>query len=139
MAEPLAPLRSGAFRAKALHRGLLLVTPQKLNRMLRLEYEPVAVRLLVALGESPLDRFHCGPRLRGEQGREGLRLIQCTARRGEVIHDPQAKRIEGLHLLPAQEDLERPRPTDDLREPRRGTVARHPSEIDFRVREDRAL
>src|SRR2546426_3293399 len=54
-----------------LHRGLVVVRPQELNRMLGLEEEPVPVRLLVALRERPLDRFHGGPPLCGERGPQG--------------------------------------------------------------------
>src|SRR5437667_270890 len=93
----------------------------------------------IAFGERPLDRLHRGPRLRSERGRKGLRLIKCAARRGEMIQDPQSEGVEGLHLFPAQENLERPRPSNELREPRGGPVTGHPAEVDFRVREDRAL
>jgi len=48
------------------------------------------------LGESPLNRFHAAGASRRMWSR-GLRLIECTAGRGEVIHDPQAERVEGLH------------------------------------------
>src|SRR5437667_1499326 len=107
--------------------------------MLGLEEEAVAVRFLVAFGERPLDRLHRGPRLRGERGRKGLRLIECAARRGEMIQDPQAEGVEGFHLFPAQENLERPRPSNELRKPRGGPVAGLPPEAAFRVREARAL
>src|SRR2546428_10926932 len=55
-----------------LHRGLVVVRPQELNRMLGLEEEPVPIRLLVALRERPLDRFHGGPPFRGEPCRKSL-------------------------------------------------------------------
>src|SRR5207244_11637071 len=97
------------------------------------------VTLLAAFEEPPPDRLHGGPRLRGERGRKGLRLIEWAARRGEMIQDPQAEGVEGFHLFPAQENLERPRPSNELRKPRGGPVAGHPAEVDFRVREDRAL
>src|SRR2546428_14072379 len=54
-----------------LHRGLVVVRPQELNRMLGLEEEPVPVRLLVALRERALNRFHGGPRLLVTPGRQG--------------------------------------------------------------------
>src|SRR2546426_11905205 len=58
-----------------LHRGLVVVRPQELNRVLGLEEEPVPVRLLVALRERPLDRFHGGPPFPGGPCCNGLALV----------------------------------------------------------------
>src|SRR2546427_11584461 len=82
--------RESLLVPELLHRGLVVVRPQELNRMLGLEEEPVPVRLLVALRERPLDRFHGSPRFRGERGRKSLRLVDRQAGRREMVHDPES-------------------------------------------------
>src|SRR3989475_2159022 len=73
--------RESLLVPELLHRGLVVVRPQELNRMLGLEEEPVPVRLLVALRERALDRFHGGPPFRGERGRQGPPLVDPPPRR----------------------------------------------------------
>src|SRR2546428_7042188 len=80
--------RESPLVPELLHRGLVVVRPQELNRMLGLEEEPVPVRLLVALRERPLNRFHGSPRFLGERGRKGLRLVARHPGRPATVPDP---------------------------------------------------
>src|SRR2546426_12660975 len=72
--------RESLLVPELLHRGLVVVRPQELNRMLGLEEEPVPVRLLVALRERALNRFHGGPPVCRGRGRESLRPVGPPAR-----------------------------------------------------------
>src|SRR3989442_6535985 len=73
--------RESPLVPELLHRGLVVVRPQELNRMLGLEEEPVPVRLLLALRERPLYRCYRSPRLRSRCRRQGLLLLELDYRR----------------------------------------------------------
>src|SRR3989442_3549185 len=77
--------RESLLVPELLHRGLVVVRPQELNRMLGLEEEPVPVRLLVALRERPLDRFHGGPPVRRESGRKNPPPVDRPPRRRSTV------------------------------------------------------